>query len=170
MLIVLDALRLHVTNLPAGVVSWRLRADKKSPWDAILVLGQRYCSQTAQWYAPQTEWYLISPSRHRAEVWQTNGFAVSRMFSGGTGWAEIQRCLCVVASAEHNKTLWGMNQTQSYRDTKVHMLIRSVNFPISPPLSSSYFFTLPSFLSYKETNGPFLLTAAVVCLSLQYVF
>lgn len=123
--------------------------------------------QTAQWYAPQREWYLISPSRYRAEVWQTNGFAVSRMFSGGAGWAEIQRrCLCVAASAKHNKTLWGMNQTQTDRDSKAHMLIHSVNFTITLPLSPSHCFTLPTFLSYIPINWPFILMATVVGLTL----
>lgn len=77
------------------------------------------------------------------------------MFSGGAGWAEIQRrCLCVGASAKHNKTLWGMNQTQSDRDTKAHMLIHSVNFTISLPFSPSVFFTLSVFLSYFPINWP----------------
>lgn len=76
------------------------------------------------------------------------------MFSGGAGWAEIQRrCLCVGASVKHNKTLWGMNQTQTDRDTKAHMLIHSVNFTISLPLSPSLFhlsYLLP-FLPCKLT-------------------
>lgn len=77
------------------------------------------------------------------------------MFSGGAGWAEIQRrCLCAGASAKHNKTLWGMNQTQSDRDTKAHMLIHSVNFTISLLLCPSLFFNLPIFLSYFPINWP----------------
>lgn len=77
------------------------------------------------------------------------------MFSGGAGWAEIQRCcLCVGASAKHNKTLWGMNQTQSDRNTKAHMLVHSVNFTISVLLSHSFFFTLPIFISYSPINWP----------------
>lgn len=125
--------------------------------------------QAAQWYASQREWYLISPSPNRGRSWQTNGFAVSRMFSGGAGWAEIQRrCLCVGASAKHNKTLWGMNQTQSDRDTKAHMLIHSVNFTIFLPLSPSLFFALPIFLSYFPINWP--LYYWLPLLAYHYVF
>ncbi len=77
------------------------------------------------------------------------------MFSGGAGWAEIQRrCFCVGASAKHNKTLWGMNQTQSDRDTKAHMLIHSVNFTMSLPFSRSLFFNVPVFLSFFPINWP----------------
>ncbi len=91
------------------------------------------------------------------------------MFSGEAGWAEIQRrCLCVGASAKHNKTLWGMNQTQSDRDTKAHMLIHSVNFTISLPLSPSLFFTLPIFLSYFPINWP--LYYWLPLLAYHYVF
>lgn len=135
--------------------------NTKSPlWkssDVILVLEgvAVVLGQTAQRYVSQREWYLISPSPNRGRSWQTNGFAVSRMFSGGTGWAEIRRrCLCVGASAKHNKTLWGMNQTQSDRDTKAHMLIHSVNFTISLPFSPSLFSNLPIFLSYIHINWP----------------
>lgn len=147
---------------------------KKSPlWksrDAIfnaercvtVVLGQ-----TAQWYASQREWYLISPSPNRGRSWQTNGFAVSRMFSRGAGWAEIQRrCLCAGASAEHNKTLWGMNQTQSDRDTKAHMLIHSVNFTISQPPPLPLFFQ-PTYLSLLL---PYKLTTLLLpCLACHYM-
>lgn len=91
------------------------------------------------------------------------------MFSGGAGWAEIQRrCLCVGASVKHNKTLWGMNQTQSDRDTKAHMLIHSVNFTMSLPLSPSLFFTLPIFLSYSHINWP--LSYWLLWLAYHYVF
>jgi len=77
------------------------------------------------------------------------------MFSGGAGWTEIQRrCLCVRASVKHNKTLWGMNQTQTDRDTKAHMLIHSVNFTISLPLSPSLVFTFTIFLSFFPANWP----------------
>lgn len=52
--------------------------------------------------------------------------------------------LCVCASMKNNKTLWGMNQIQSDRDTKAHMLIHSISrylclcfpftfFPHRPP-------------------------------------
>lgn len=91
------------------------------------------------------------------------------MFSGGAGWAEIQRrCLCVGASVKHNKTLWGMNQTQTDRDTKAHMLIHSVNFTISPPLSPSLFFTLAIFLSFFLVNWP--LHYCLVRPAYHYVF
>lgn len=65
--------------------------------DVIRVLGDVTVALGQQWYASQKEWYLISPGLNRGRSWQTNGFAVSRMFSGGAGWAEIQRrrALCV---------------------------------------------------------------------------
>ena len=86
------------------------------------------------------------------------------MFSGGAGWAEIQRrSLCVGASARHNKTLWGMNQTQSDRDTKAHMLIHSVNFTISLPRSPFSLFQPTYLCLYKLT---FILLATMLGLSL----
>lgn len=135
-----------------------LQIQKRPPWkgrDVIKVLGEVPVVLGQQWYASQKEWYLISPSLNRGRSWQTNGFAVSRMFSGGAGWAEIQRCcLCVWASMKNNKTLWGMNQIQSDRDTKAHMLIHSVNFMISLPLFPSLFSNLPIFLCYSLLNWP----------------
>lgn len=135
-----------------------LQIQKRPPWkgrDVIKVLGEVPVVLGQQWYASQKEWYLISPSLNRGRSWQTNGFAVSRMFSGGAGWAEIQRCcLCVWASMKNNKTLWGMNQIQSDRDTKAHMLIHSVNFTISLPLFPSFFSNLPIFLCYSLLNWP----------------
>lgn len=47
-----------------------------------------------------------------------------------------------------------MNETQSDRDTKAHMLIHSVNFTISLPPYLSLFFTLPSSLSHFPVNWP----------------
>lgn len=92
---------------------------------------------------------------------------MSRMFSRGATWAEIQRhCFCDGASARHNKTLWGMNQTQSERDTKAHMLVHSVNFTMTLPLSLFPLFPstpLSLLRSYKLT---FILWATVVGLSL----
>lgn len=151
---------MKLSPLPQFYDVYVLTNTKMLVWtgsDAISVQGGVTVvpGQAAQWCASQREWYLISPSPNRGRGWQTNGFAVSRMFSGGAGWAEIQRrCLCVSASAKHNKTLWGMNQTQSDRDTKAHMLIHSVNFTISLPLSPSLFYTLPISLSDFLINWP----------------
>lgn len=62
---------------------------------------------------------------------------------GDLDGAEIQRCcLCVGASAKHNKTLWGMKQTQSDRDTKAHMLIHSVNFTLPLPHFELFYLSL----------------------------
>lgn len=60
---------------------------------------------------------------------------------GRAGWAEIRRCwLCVPADTKNNKTLWGMNQIRSDRDTKTHALIQPVHFIISLLLFCSLFF------------------------------
>lgn len=132
----------------SSVKEWRYHLQCKARVTVVL-------NQTAQWYASQREWYLISPRPIWGRSCKTNGFAVSRMFSGGAGWAEIQRsCLCVGASAKHNKTLWGMNQTQSDRNTKAHMLIHSVNFTISVLLPHSLFLTSPIFIFYSPINWP----------------
>lgn len=58
-----------------------------------------------------------------------------------------------------------MNQIQSDRDTKAHMLIHSVNFTISLPLFPSVFFSayLSLLLPLKLT---FILLATMVGLSL----
>lgn len=141
----------YLYKLAYNTVLWCLctvLTDTKSPFwestDIISVQGQNQCSAkpvcTVVQLASQREWYLISPGPNWGRSWQTNGFAVSRMFSGGAGWAEIQRCcLWVAASAKHNKTLWGMNQTQSDRNTKAHMLTHSVNFKISVLFAHSFF-------------------------------
>lgn len=65
---------------------------------------------------------------------------------GEAGWAEIQWCcLCVRASTKNNKTLWGMNQIRSDRDTKTHMLGQRVRSIISLPLFCSFFLVCVSF-------------------------
>lgn len=75
--------------------------------------------------------------------WQTNRSAVSL---GRAGWAEIQRCcLCVTASMKNNKTLWGMDQIRSDRDTKTGTASLFYNFPAF--LLLSFFPWLRIFLS-----------------------
>lgn len=65
---------------------------------------------------------------------------------GEAGWAEIQCCcLCVRASTKNNKTLWGMNQIRSDRDTKTHMLVQRGRSIISLLLFCSFFLVCISF-------------------------
>lgn len=76
---------------------------------------------------------------------------------------------CVWASVKNNKTLWGMNQIVTDRDTKAHMLIHSVNFTTSLLLLLSYI--QPTSLSFSVTfKLTFILIAwqglpAIMCYS-----